>query len=80
VNTLGGILTTSKIEDVIEVLSDGRWYMLRDIGQKAKIDDERLQRVMDFLSDYDFIVMDETGKKVRLDKTVLEFLAQITTA
>jgi DNA-binding IclR family transcriptional regulator len=71
---------TSKIADVLEILSDGRWYTLKEVQQKAKIDEAQLEWIMDFLTEYDFTVKDEAGKKVRLDKTVQEFLAKITTA
>jgi hypothetical protein len=53
---------------------------MKEIQQKAKIDEAQLEWIMDFLTEYDFIVMDEAGKKVRLDKTVQEFLAKTTTA
>lgn len=74
------MLTTSKIADVLEILSDGRWYMMKEIQQKAKIDEAQLEWIMDFLTEYGFIVRDEAGKKVRLDRTVQEFLAKTTTA
>ena len=55
-------------------------YTLKEIQEKAKIDEAQLEWIIDFLTEYDFIVKDEEGKKVKLDKAVQEFLAQITTA
>lgn len=62
------------------MLSDGRWYTLRKIREKAGIDEKPLQQIMNFLNEYDFIVKDEAGKRVKLNKMIQEFLAQATTA
>jgi DNA-binding IclR family transcriptional regulator len=72
--------TASKIATILEMLSDGRWYGLEEIHQRAKIDEAQLQRIMDFLDEYGFTVRDEAGKKVKLNRLVQEFLAQTPTA
>jgi uncharacterized protein YutD len=64
----------------LEVLSDGRWHMLEEIQQRAKVDDAQLQRITDFLKEYDFIVKDETENRIKLNKIVHEFLAETATA
>jgi uncharacterized protein YutD len=64
----------------LEVLSDGRWHMLEEIQQRAKVDDAQLQRITDFLKEYDFIVKDEAEDRIKLNKIVHEFLAETATA
>jgi DNA-binding IclR family transcriptional regulator len=79
-STHGGISTTSKVAEVLEMLNDGRWYELKKIQAKAKIDEAQLQQIMNFLIEYNFAVMDEKAKKVRLNRIAQEFLAQTSTA
>jgi uncharacterized protein YutD len=64
----------------LEVLSDGRWHVLEEIRQRAKVDDAQLQRITDFLKEYDFIVKDEAENRIKLNKIVHEFLAETATA
>jgi DNA-binding IclR family transcriptional regulator len=76
----GGTLTNSKIEDVLDMLSDGKWHMLMEIRERAKVDEEQIKQIIDFLKEYDFIAWDEREKRVRLKKMAQQFLAQKTSA
>jgi predicted transcriptional regulator len=75
-----GSRTTSRIDDVLEILSDGKWCLLTEIRQRAGVDEEQLRQIMDFLKEYDFIVWDKAEKKVKLNKMAQEFLTQTTSA
>ncbi|MCJ7468899.1 hypothetical protein MUO74_00145 [Candidatus Bathyarchaeota archaeon] len=78
---MGETLTTSsKIAEILELLSDGKWRMLEEIQQKTKVDREQIQQIIEFLKEYDFVVLDETEKKIRLNKLAQKFLTQTTTA
>jgi DNA-binding IclR family transcriptional regulator len=71
---------TSRIADVLDMLSDGKWYSLTEILQRARVHEDQLRQIMDFLKEYDFIVWDKTEKKVKLNRMAREFLAQTTSA
>jgi predicted transcriptional regulator len=78
---MGETLTTSsKIAEILELLSDGKWRMLEEIQQKTKVDREQIQQIIEFLKEYDFVVLDETEKKIRLNKLAQKFLTQTATA
>ena len=78
---MGETLTTSsKIAEILEFLSDGKWRMLEEIQQKTNVDREQIQQIIEFLKEYDFVVLDETEKKIRLNKLAQKFLTQTTTA
>ena len=78
---MGETLTTSsKIAEILELLSNGKWRMLEDIQQKTKVDREQIQQIIEFLKEYDFVVLDETEKKIRLNKLAQKFLTQTATA
>ena len=72
--------TSSKIAEILELLSDGKWRMLEEIQQKTKVEREQIQQIIEFLKEYDFVVLDETEKKIRLNKLAQKFLTQTTTA
>jgi predicted transcriptional regulator len=74
------LTTSSKIAEILELLSDGKWRMLEEIQQKTKVDREQIQQIIEFLKEYDFVVLDETEKKIRLNKLAQKFLTQTTTA
>lgn len=78
---MGETLTTSsKIAEILELLSSGKWCMLEEIQKKTKVDREQMQQIIEFLKEYDFVVLDETEKKIRLNKLAQEFLTQTATA
>jgi DNA-binding IclR family transcriptional regulator len=78
---MGETLTTSsKIAEILELLSNGKWRMLEELQQKTKVDREQIQQIIEFLKEYDFVVLDETEKKIRLNKLAQKFLTQTATA
>lgn len=72
--------TSSKIAEILELLSNGKWRMLEELQQKTKVDREQIQQIIEFLKEYDFVVLDETEKKIRLNKLAQKFLTQTATA
>ena len=70
----------SKIADVLETLSDGKWHKFEEIQRELEMDEDQFHSVTEFLKEYGFILMDETKRKAKLDKTTQRFLAQPATA
>jgi len=62
------------------MLSDGKWYLLTEIRQRARVDEEQLRQIMDFLKEYDFVTWDKAKKKVKLNKMAQKFFTQTTSA
>lgn len=75
-----GTSTTSKIADILEILSDGKWHRLEEIQRVAEMDEDQVHWITEFLMEYMLIVPDGTKKKVKLDKTAQKFLTQPATA
>lgn len=69
----------SKILNVLEILSDGKWHTLREIQQKIKTNEDQTRRITEFLKEYEFIILDEEEKKVRLDEEAKRFLTSSAT-
>ncbi|MEM4704207.1 MAG: hypothetical protein QXJ02_03980 [Candidatus Bathyarchaeia archaeon] len=72
--------TTTKIEKMLETLSDGRWHTFNEIQEKTKMKDVQLQQIAKFLKEYGLILVDENGKRLKLEKQAKEFLHKILTA
>lgn len=77
---VGDEATASKMVDILEALSDGKWHTLGEVQKKTEVDLETILQIMGFLKEYDFVVLDEEKKKLKLNKTAQKFLAQPPTA
>jgi len=69
-----------KIAEVLEMLEDGRWHTLKEIREKIKLSENKIQQIVEFLKGYGFVLMDEEKGWVKLDETVKEFLRQTATS
>jgi hypothetical protein len=68
--------TASKITEILDLLSDGQWHEIREIKEKMKLKERRIQQIVAFLREYDFILVEETKKAVKIEAAAREFLAQ----
>jgi len=73
-------LATMKIAEVLEMLEDGRWHTLKEIREKIKLSENKIQQIVEFLKGYGFVLMDEEKGWIKLDETVKEFLRQTATS
>ena len=69
-----------KITEVLEMLEDGRWHTLKEIREKIKLSENKIQQIVEFLKGYGFVLMDEEKGWIKLDETVKEFLRQTATS
>ena len=73
-------MATMKIAEVLEMLEDGKWHTLKEMQEKIKLSENKIQRIVEFLEEYGFVLMDEEKGWVKLDETVKEFLRQTATS
>ncbi|MBE0513215.1 hypothetical protein IBX38_09210 [Candidatus Bathyarchaeota archaeon] len=66
-----------KVEDILELLENGRWQDLKEIGKKIQLQDLDITSVAKFLAQYNFIKLDKEGKKAKLDASTKDFLKKI---
>jgi DNA-binding IclR family transcriptional regulator len=69
----------SKINSILEMLSDGKWHGMEELQQKAQLSQCQLREITVFLNQYGFVKVSLTSKKVRINKNVREFLSQTAT-
>jgi len=66
-----------KINDILELLENGKWHDLEEIRKKIQLQDLDIKGVTKFLAKYKFIKVDKEGKKAKLDSSTHDFLKKI---
>jgi DNA-binding IclR family transcriptional regulator len=62
---------------VMDLLEDGSWYSLTEIGEKSGLHEFKLEILANFLAEYDFMELDKAAGKVRLAASIVDFLKKI---
>jgi hypothetical protein len=66
-----------QIDKVVELLRDGKWHTIKEISQKSKLHEFKIEILTDFLADYSFLKLNKKENKAKLTKVFTEFLKQI---
>lgn len=66
-----------KVNDILELLENGRWHDLEEIRKKIQLQDLDITSVTRFLTKYNFIKVDKKGKRAKLDSSTQNFLKKI---
>jgi len=59
------------------MLKDGKWHSIREISQKSKLNECKIELLTNFLSAFSFLELNRQQKKARLSKAFTEFLKKI---
>ena len=63
-----------QIDQVIELLRDGKWHTIKEISQKCKLHEFKTEILTEFLADYSFLMVNKKEKKAKLSRAFIEFL------
>jgi len=66
----------SKIDAVLEVLSDGKWHGIEKLRKHVKIDVDEVQEIVAFLNKYDFAEVNNANKKLKINKDFQKLLTE----
>jgi len=61
----------------MDLLEDGTWHSLTEIGEKSGLHEFKLEILANFLAEYDFMELDKAERKVRLAASIVDFLKNI---
>jgi hypothetical protein len=67
----------STVDDILKLLEDGKWHDLKEIRDKTKLHDLKVENITKFLARYNFIKLDKEGQKAKLNNLTLDFLKKI---
>lgn len=68
-----------EIDKVIDVLKDGEWHKLDEIGEKSKLSETKVERILTFLAEYGFIEINGSGQKMKVGFSLQRFLKETQT-
>ena len=65
----------SAIDDVVELLKDGKWHNLKELAKNLQIEQQKLKQIIRFLKNSGFIRLDKKQEKALissdLKKTII---------
>ena len=61
---------------ILEILKDGKWHSIKEIEEKTKLHEFKLQMVIDFLTNFNFVEIKKDSREI---KATQEFLKIIKT-
>jgi len=67
----------SQIDKIIELLKDGKWHSIKEISQKSKIHEFKIEILAHFLADYSFLKLNKKEREAKLSEVFAEFLKKI---
>ena len=70
-------LSVSAIEEILELLKDGKWHDLNEIIEEARLTRSGAETITNFLAEYNFIQLDKERQKVRVTPPTQSFLKKI---
>ncbi|UCE43610.1 MAG: hypothetical protein JSV57_04430 [Candidatus Bathyarchaeota archaeon] len=65
----------SAIDDVIELLEDGKWRTFEDIANNLQMEQQKVQQIVRFLEDLTLLKLDKKRKKASIDLDLKELMA-----
>ena len=68
-----------EIEQVVDVLKDGEWHQLDEIGEKCELSEVKVEGILKFLAEYGFIKINGSGRKVKVGLSLQKFLEETQT-
>jgi hypothetical protein len=64
----------AQIDNVVELLKDGKWHSIAEISRKTKLNEFKVEILADFLADYSFLELNKKEKKAKLSRAFIDFL------
>ncbi len=65
------------IDKVLELLRNGQWHNIREIAEKTRMHEFKVELITSFLVEYDFLELDKEEKKIKLSPQLQLFLNKI---
>jgi DNA-binding IclR family transcriptional regulator len=67
------------LDDILELLEDGKWHNLKETAEKHRLPKSKLERILGFLAQYKFIILNTEHQKAKLNPTMLKFIKETRT-
>lgn len=64
----------SQIDNIVELLKDGKWHTVKEISRESKIHEFKIEILTNFLAGYSFLELNKKEKKAKSSRVFAEFL------
>lgn len=65
------------IDRILDTLGNGEWHPIKEVAQKTRVSEVRVELISNFLAAYDFLEFDRVSKKIKLSPQLQRFLRKI---
>lgn len=65
------------IDDILELLNNGEWHGLKEIADRIRLNEFKVELITSFLAEYDFLEFNKKEKRIKLSPQLLHFLKKI---
>jgi DNA-binding IclR family transcriptional regulator len=65
------------IDEILELLKNGEWHELKEIAEKTRLKDLKVELITTFLAEYDFLEFDKKCRRIRLSPQLRLFLKKL---
>lgn len=67
----------SQVDDILELLEDGRWHYVDEVVKKSTLREPKVEMVLNFLAEFALIEFDIEKQKAKLTPTTLKFIIEL---
>lgn len=65
------------IDEILGLLRNGEWHGVKEIADKSRLQESKVELITSFLAKYDFLEFDPKEKRVKLSPQLRLFLSKI---
>ena len=65
------------IDEILDLLKNGEWHGVKEIADKTRLHEFKVELITSFLAQYDFLEFEKKEKKIKLSPQLLLFLKKI---
>jgi len=62
------------VDEVLELLKDGKWHDIEETVKKLRLDAKVIQKITAFLAQYGFIQLDKDHRRARLSPQTIKLM------
>jgi DNA-binding IclR family transcriptional regulator len=65
------------IDEILGLLRNGEWHGVKELADKSRFQESKVELITSFLAKYDFLEFDQKEKRVKLSQQLRLFLSKI---
>ena len=62
------------METILEIIKDGKWHSIKELEEKTKLHEFKLQMIIEFLTNFNFVEIKKDGRKIKATQGLLKIM------